>query len=410
MNFQQLDALDKEDELAFLNARFHLPPDKTYLDGHSLGAMPRGIATRINRLLEKEWGDDLISAWNLHDWIGLPQRVGDRIGSLLGAAAGQVICTDNTSVNLFKLLAFALSLKQGRTVILSQQDNFPTDLYMADGLSSLLGTNRCGLTKAPACDLFQLLDETVAVLMLTHVNFRDGRLHDIEALTRRAHERGSLVLWDLSHSAGVIPLELDAWDVDMAVGCGYKYLNGGPGAPSYLYLARRHHGKSIQPLQGWMGHANPFDFSPDYSPANDILSFLTGTPGILGMTGLAAALDAFDGVSVRDLRKKSQLLTQIFIEILMEFELPGIRLLSPIEPELRGSHVSVSHESGSAIAQALIDNNVIVDFRAPDIIRFGFSPLYNSFSDAGIAAHTLANVLNQELFREPRFSIKQRVT
>lgn len=410
MTSDQLRRMDEQDSLAHLRSRFELPEDKVYLDGHSLGALPSGVSRRIERVVGQEWGDDLIASWNLHDWIGLPTRVGDRIGRLIGAAPGQVVCADSISINLFKLLAAALSMRQGRNVILSQKDNFPTDLYMAQGLAGLLGAGRCQLRTVPAKQLVESLEDDVAVLMLTQVNFRDGRLHDIERLTRRAHEKGILVLWDLAHSAGVVPLELDAWQVDMAVGCGYKYLNGGPGAPAFLYLAHRHHASVKQPLSGWMGHANPFDFNAEYLPAPDIRRFLAGTPGILGMAAMDVALDVLDEVAVDQLRRKSVALTQTFIEVLLELELPGIRLLSPTDPEQRGSQVSIAHEQAYAISQALIADGIIVDFRAPDVVRFGFSPLYNRFVDVGAALDSLQDIIRSQRFLDPVHGQRKTVT
>ena len=410
MNLDRLRDLDRKDPLASLRDRFDLPMGIIYLDGNSLGALPHGVTERIERLLNREWRLNLISGWNTHDWIGLPSRVGERIAKLIGAAPGQVICADSISVNLFKLLSAALSLRPGRTTILSQQDNFPTDLYMADGLSELLGPENCEVKCVSADRLLDSINSNVAVLMLTQINFRDGSLHDIQALTRKAHDHGALVLWDLAHSAGVIPLELDEWDVDMAVGCGYKYLNGGPGAPAFLYLAKRHHGKAVQPLQGWMGHASPFDFTPDYVAAGGVQSFMAGTPGILGMAALDAALHVFEDVSLDDLRTKSQALTQTFIELISELDLPGIRVLTPLQPDNRGSQVSLSHQSGFAISQALIEQGIIVDFRAPDIIRFGFSPLYNTFSDAGLAASALVKIIENKLFLESKYLVRNKVT
>ena len=410
MNLDHFQQLDAKDSLAAHRQHFCLPEGKVYLDGNSLGALPRGVRQRVEDLVAKEWGQDLISSWNQHDWIALPRRLGEKIAPLIGAAPGQVICADSISVNLFKLLATALQLRPGRPVILSETGNFPTDLYVAQGLTRLLGAGRCVLHDVPGEAIVEALDDDVAVLMLTHVNFRDGSMHNIRELTRAAHERGALVLWDLAHSAGVMPIELDGCDVDMAVGCGYKYLNGGPGAPAFLYLAERHQGQAAQPLSGWMGHRRPFEFENAYEPAPGIDRFLSGTPGILGMAALESALEVYEGVSTRDLRTKSVALTQAFIDAVLEQDLADVQLLTPKNPDSRGSHVSLAHPQGFAIAQALIERGIIVDFRAPDIIRFGFSPLYNRFIDAGLACQALFEIVHTKAYLDPRFSKKSRVT
>jgi len=402
--------LDAEDPLAGLRESFELPAGKVYLDGNSLGALPRGVQERISKLLQQEWGEDLIASWNGHNWIDLPRKVGEKIAPLVGAAPGQVICTDSISVNLFKLISTALALRPGRTVVLSQEDNFPTDLYMAEGLAGLLGQERCQLRAVSANRLLSSLDEDVAVLMLTQVNFRDGRLHDMAGITKAAQAKGALVLWDLAHSAGVIPIELDNWKVDMAVGCGYKYLNGGPGAPAFLFLAQRHQDQVTQPLSGWMGHKDAFEFSPEYQPAAGMQRYLAGTPGILGMAALDAALDVFEGISLDAIRKKSSALTQCFIDQILARGLPGIRLLSPRRAEHRGSQVSLTHPQGFAISQALIERGIIVDYRAPGIIRFGFSPLYNRFTDVDRAVTALSELLRDQDYLATRFTNKAVVT
>lgn len=410
MNPEAFREMDRSDPLARLRERFDLPAGTVYLNGHSLGALPLGVSERLERLVQTEWGKDLVAGWNVHDWIGLPKRVGDRIARLLGAAPGQVICADSISVNLFKLLSTALSMQADRRVILSQQDNFPTDLYMAEGLASLLGPDRCRLRSVPAERLLDALDDQIAVLMLTQVNFRDGRLHDIRTITEAAHARGVMVLWDLAHSAGVLPLELDEWQVDMAVGCGYKYLNGGPGAPAFLYLAQRHHDHARQPLSGWMGHAQPFAFDPVYEPAGGVQRYLAGTPGILGMTALDVALDLFEDLDIDQVRERSIALTQAFIDALAALRLEGVSVLTPTDPAQRGSQVSIAHEKSWAISQALIARGVMVDFRAPDVIRFGFSPLYNRFADVGAAIDVLSRVLSDKSYLDPAFARKKKVT
>ena len=410
MRLDDFDRLDAEDPLRALRDAFDLPPDTVYLDGNSLGALPRHVRARIDRLLTEEWGRDLIASWNRHGWIDLPQRVGDRIGRLVGAASGQVTCADSVSVNVFKLLATALALRPDRQVILTEKGDFPTDSYVAEGLAGLLGTARCRVRAAPRADLQSALDDEVAVLLLTQVNFRDGSRHDVADLTATAQARGALTLWDLSHSAGAMPLELDRWNVDMAVGCGYKYLNGGPGAPAFLYLAERHHAAASQPLSGWMGHRRAFDFTPAYEPAAGISRFLCGTPGILGMVALDAALDVFDRVTLDQLRARSVALTDTFMTAVDALALPGLSLVTPREAERRGSQVSLAHAEAYGITQALIEQRVIVDFRAPDIIRFGFSPFYNRYADAGRAAAALEDVLRTGAYRDPRFAQRNKVT
>ena len=405
-----LEKLDREDTLADKRELFALPQNTIYLDGNSLGALPTAVEAAVGELVSQQWGHDLIASWNKHSWIDLPVSVGEKIAPLIGAAAGQVVCTDSISVNLFKLLSTALSLQPGRRTIVSQKDNFPTDLYMVEGLAQMLGPERCQLRAVDSDALLDALDDDVAVLLLTHVNFRSGQMHDMQALTAAAHEQGVLVLWDLAHSAGVVALELDEWQVDMAVGCGYKFLNGGPGAPAFLYLAQRHQNIVTQPLSGWMGHRRAFDFAPGYEPAAGVQRYLGGTPGILSMTALEAALDVFADVSMHDVRAKSSLLTQCFMELVQESALDGIRIISPAEPAQRGSQVSLSHDNAYAISQALIEEGVVVDFRAPDIVRFGFSPLYNSFREIGLAAESLARIVREQRFLEPRFQVRSRVT
>ncbi len=399
------------DPLAHLREAFELPAGKIYLDGNSLGALPRRVRQRVEQVVAGEWGQDLIASWNSHGWIDLPVTTGEQVAPLLGAAPGQVICTDSISVNLFKLLSTALALRPGRRVILSEAGNFPTDLYMAEGLAGLLGPERCELRAVETGDLAGALGDEVAVLLLTQVDFRSGRLHDMAGLTAAAHRSGALVLWDLAHSAGVVPLELDAWQVDMAVGCGYKFLNGGPGAPAFLYLAARHQGAAPQPLSGWMGHRRAFDFAPHYEPAQDIRAFLSGTPGIIGMAALSAALELYEGVSIDRLREKSLALTGTIIRRWEQSGVLGaLGLATPRAPERRGSQVSLTHPEAYAIAQALIAEGIVVDFRAPDILRMGVSPMYNSFEEVERAMDALESILRGQRYLDPRFRQRRRVT
>lgn len=404
-------ALDAQDPLASLRDAFDLPEGVVYLDGNSLGALPHRVRSRLDAVVQEEWGRSLIASWDRHGWIDLPVTVGEKVARLIGAGPGQVVCTDSVSVNLHKLLGCALALRPGRTIILSQADNFPTDLYVAQGVAEQLGPERCTLRRASAPELESALASEVAVLLLTQIDFRTGALHDVERLTSLAHAHGALTLWDLSHSAGVVPLSLDEWGVDMAVGCGYKYLNGGPGAPGFLYLNQRHHESARQPVTGWMGHDDPFAFSPDYRPAEGVRRFLGGTPGVLGMSALDAALDLFEGVRVEALRRKSLALTDLFIEALDTHDALGeVSLLTPREHGARGSQISIAHPQSWAISRALIETGVVADFRAPDIVRFGFSPMYNRFSDVATAVAALEDVLVTRRFEEARFQERKRVT
>ncbi len=403
--------LDRIDPLAHCRERFLLRSDRVYLDGNSLGALPAAVSTAMQTVVEQQWGQDLISSWNQHGWIDLPLKVGEKIAPLIGAAPGQVICADSLSVNLFKLLSAALNLRPGRTRILSVSDNFPTDLYLVQGLSALVGETRCELQQVTEEQIADALDQRTAVLLLSHVNFRNGRLLPMGELTAAAQAAGALVIWDLAHTAGVVPVELDACNVDFAVGCGYKFLNGGPGAPGFLYAASRHHGAIQQPLSGWMGHREPFAFSPQYEAAAGVLQFLCGTPPILSMVALDAALDALDGVAVSQLRFKSQSLASLFLELLHSRGLSDtLPLLSPAVPEQRGSQLSFTHSDAYGIVQAWIARGVVADFREPNIVRVGFSPLYNSHADVARAVDALYKLLAAGEEQDPRWSVRQKVT
>ncbi len=402
---------DRHDPLAAKREEFVLPNDTIYLDGNSLGALPRNVVARLDAVASRQWGEDLIQSWNKHDWIDLPKQVGEKIAPILGAASEQVICCDSISVNLFKLLCAALEMNPARSIVLSQTDNFPTDLYIAEGVQNLLGKSRCQLEVLADDQLESRLDEDIAVLLLTQVNFRTGELHDIQALTRAAHEKGIVVIWDLAHSAGVLPLELDAWGVDFAVGCGYKYLNGGPGAPAFVYVAREHQEKLKQPLSGWMGHTQPFDFSPRYQPAHGVERFLSGTPSILALAALDAALDVYQDVDIKQVRAKSIAMADLFIALVKDRLGAGsLTLVSGMPSAQRGSQLSYSHPHAYAMAQALIERGVIVDFRRPDILRFGFTPLYTSFVEVWRATQILFEVVESRLFLDSRFQQQHKVT
>ncbi|GGD22901.1 kynureninase [Aureimonas glaciei] len=405
------EALDRADPLAPLRAGFHLPDDILYLDGNSLGPLAYAVRDRVRAVVDAEWGQGLIGSWNEAGWVELPRRVGDKIAKLVGAAEGTIVATDSTSVNLFKVLAAATTLRPERRVVVSERSNFPTDLYMAEGLAALLARGHELRLADSADELPGLIDDSVAVLMLTHVNYRSGLVHDMAALTQAAHDAGALTVWDLAHSAGALPVDLAGADADFAVGCGYKYLNGGPGAPAFLYVAPRHQAEARQPLSGWFGHAAPFRFEPGYAPAPGIDRFLTGTPGVLSMSALDAALDLFGAVDMAALRQKSVALCEFFLaRVEATSGALGVTLASPRDAARRGSQVSFAHPHAYAVMQALIARGVIGDFRAPDILRFGFTPLYTRFVDAFDAARELQAVLAVEEWKRPEFNVQRAVT
>jgi kynureninase len=397
-------AFDRADELAPFRDRFVLPEGVIYLDGNSLGPLPKAAKARLAEVLEKEWGQSLIRSWTAHDWIDLPFRIGEKIGRVIGAAPATTVVADSTSVNLFKLLAAALELRPGRKVILTEEGNFPTDRYIAQGLVSLLQ----GHVLRSVTDVASKLDDSVAVMMLTHVDYRSGAMRDMAALTRAAHTAGALTLWDLSHSAGAVPLQLEADGVDLAVGCGYKYLNGGPGAPAFLYVAKHLQDDLRLPLTGWLGHADPFAFERDYRPASGIARTVVGTPPILSLAALEAGIDIALAAPVSDVRAKSLRLAELFIA-LMASE-PAFRLLTPTEPSARGSQVAFAHPHGYAIMQALIARGVIGDFRAPDVLRFGLTPLYLRFVDVWDAVAQLREVMRTGDWQAASFQERRKVT
>ncbi len=408
-------ALDAADPLAPLREQFVLPPGVIYLDGNSLGVLPRATAARVQQVLAEEWGQGLIRSWNSAGWIMLAQRIGDKIARLVGAGAGELVVADSTSVNLFKVLSAALTIAQAdapaRKVIVSERSNFPTDLYIAESLARERGFE---LQLAETDDLPSLLDRRTAVLMLTHVNYRTGRMHDMRALTTAAHAAGALTVWDLAHSAGAVPVDLHAAGADFAIGCGYKYLNGGPGAPAFVWAHPRHADRFWQPLSGWMGHAAPFEFTPSYRPAPGIARYLCGTPAVLSMAALECGVDtvlaaeAYGGAAA--LREKSLALSRLFADE-VEARCPMLTLVSPRDDAMRGSQVCFAHpEAGYPAMQALIARGVIGDFRAPDILRFGFTPLYLRQVDVFDAAVHLQQVLDSDEWRREEFNRRQAVT
>ena len=405
-----LAALDRADPLAAVRAKFVLPPGVVYLDGNSLGPLPKATAAAVARVVEREWGEGLIRSWNAAGWIDAPAKVGDKIARLIGARPGEVIVADSTSVNLFKVLASALDLAQSRRVIVSEAENFPTDLYMMEGLIALLG-GRHALRVVPAGGISAAVDAETAVLALTHVNYRSGAMHDMAALSRLAHERGALAIWDLSHSAGAMPLDVSRAGADFAVGCGYKYLNGGPGAPAFVYVAERHHRVFRQPLSGWLGHAEPFAFEGAYRPAAGIARCLVGTPPILSLAALDVGVDLLLECDLGAVREKSVRLTDLFIGLVEQrCAAHGLVLVSPRDGAARGSQVSFRHPQGYPVMQALIARGVIGDFRAPDILRFGLAPLYLRYVDLWDAVTGLAEVLDTKAWDDPTFHRRGAVT
>ena len=400
---------DAADPLRPLRDRFELPDGVIYLDGNSLGAAPRGVAARLQQAVADEWASGLVRSWNAADWIGAPARIGAKIAALIGARPGEVIACDSTSVNLFKLLVAALRRQGPRKVVLAESGDFPTDLYVAQGVRDL--AQGAELRLAPPGGLEAALGPDVAVVMLTHVCYRTGRRRDMARITEAVHAAGALVIWDLSHSAGAMPVDLAAAGADLAVGCGYKYLNGGPGAPAWLYVAERLQAELASPLSGWMGHAAPFDFVDAYRPADGIERFLCGTPPILSMLALECGVDLFAGVDLATVEAKAQRLADLFIGRVEErCAGHGLTLATPRDAAQRGSQASFAHPNAYEIMQALIERGVIGDFRAPDILRCGFTPLYLGYEDIWRAVEVLADVLETGAWRDPRYAVRSRVT
>ena len=422
MTRNQCVELDKGDQLAPLRDLFALERVDAdgiiYLDGNSLGVLPKAAIARLRDVVEKEWGVGLIRSWNAAGWIDLSQRIGDKIARLIGAGPGETIVADSTSVNLFKALHAAASLNGGRTRILSERTNFPTDLYIAETFARDRGME---LVLADHDAMTAGLDDRVAILMLTHASYRTGRMYDMAAITRAAHDAGAIVIWDLCHTAGAAPVDLHAAAADIAVGCGYKYLNGGPGAAAFIWVHPKHVARMDrerwrQPLSGWLGHEAPFAFSPTYVPAAGMMRFVCGTPPVVSMAALECGVDtllaAEDRGGMQAIRKKSIALTDLFMSLIGErLADRGFTIVTPREPAQRGSQVSISHpEDGYAIMQALIARGVIGDFRPPDILRFGFTPLYTRFVDVWDAADRLAQVMSSGEWRDARFTVRAAVT
>jgi kynureninase len=403
--------LDRDDPLAPLRNRFALNPQLIYLDGNSLGVPPLAAAARARDLISDEWADGLIRSWNTAGWFALPRRLGDKLAPLVGAAAGEIVVTDTISINLFKLLSAALHLAaerdDERRTIVSERANFPSDLYIAQGLIDQLGRGHTLRLVDDPSDLPGAIDDETAVVMLTHVNYRTGYMHDMAALTQIIHRAGAYALWDLAHSAGAVPVDLNGALADFAVGCTYKYLNGGPGSPAFAWVAKRHQDALVQPLSGWWGHRAPFAMDPVYRPAEGIGRFLCGTQPIVSMALVEAGLDVFLETNMDAVRRKSLALTDRFVE-LVESRCAGhaLTLVTPRAHALRGSHVSFAHPHGHEVMQALIARGVIGDYREPHVLRFGFTPLYTRFVDVWDAVEALSDVLANETWRAPEFAAR----
>ena len=405
-------ALDAADPLRRFRSHFDLPAGLIYLDGNSLGPLAHAVRDRLRRVIDEEWGKGLIRRWNEAGWFVKPNTVGDRLARLVGAGPGELVVCDSTSVNIFKVLVAAMRMRPGRQVIVSEAGNFPTDLYVAQGVQELLPGAELRLAGVDG-SLEELLSDgsSVAAVLLTHVDYRTGRMHDMKRTTEVTHRAGALMIWDLAHSAGAVPLDVAACNVDFAVGCTYKYLNAGPGGPAFVFVARRHQAQARQPLTGWNGHAAPFAFTTGYEPDSGIRRFLCGTPPILSFAPLEASLDIWDQVDLAEVRRKSLALADLFIAVVdQRCAGLGLSLATPRDRGSRGSQVSLRHPEGYAVMQVLIARGVIGDFRAPDLLRFGFAPLYVSYEDAFRAASILAEVLQQRSWDRPEFKQRKLVT
>jgi kynureninase len=404
------EALDRKDPFWAHRERFHIPEGIIYLDGNSLGLMPKSAPARVADAVARQWGEDLITSWNKNNWFHLPRVIGDKISRLIGGGAGNVMVADTISVNLFKVLTAALALKRERKVILSDSGNFPSDLYVAQGLNRFLADGHELKVVAPE-EVANAIADDVAVVMITEVDYRTARRHNMKAITKLAHEKGCPIIWDLAHSAGAVPVDLIGADADFAIGCTYKYLNGGPGSQAFVWVHPRHQASAEPALVGWWGHARPFAFDLAWEPAAGLIRQQCGTQAILSMVALDAAMDEWADVDLQALQQKSRGLCQLFVDLMEEScGKHGLKLAGPRDMAQRGSHVSFHCPEGYAVMQALIARGVIGDFRAPDIIRFGFAPLYNSHVEVFDAAAALAEILNTRSWDKPEFLAKKAVT
>jgi kynureninase len=400
--------LDAADPVASARERFELPEGLVYLDGNSLGALPKGVAESVAAVVEQQWGRDLITSWNVHDWWDAPRRVGARLARLVGAYDDEVVVCDSTSANLFKALVAAARLRPGRTTLVIEPGNFPADLYVADSVADLLGLR---VVRVEPAGVGTVLGDDVAVVSFSHVDYRTGRAHDMAGVTAAVHDAGALAVWDLSHSAGALPVDLNGCDADLAVGCGYKYLNGGPGAPAYVMVARRHQDAVRSPLTGWTGHARPFAMEGSYEPAPGIDRMRNGTPPVISLLALESALAAYDGIDMAQVRAKSLSLTSLFIDVADDVLAPlGFTLATPREPAERGSQVSLRHPDAYGVVQALIDRRVVGDYREPDVVRLGFAPLYLRHTDVVRAVAEIVAAVSAGEHRQERYAVRATVT
>ncbi|NKB77201.1 MAG: kynureninase [Gammaproteobacteria bacterium] len=405
INKQDCIAFDKADPLRHCQDRFTIEPGQVYLDGNSLGALPNHTPAQIENTIKREWGVDLIKSWNKAGWFELAGVLGDRIGELVGANAGQIVVCDNTTINLFKAIHAALGINAHRNKIIAHKGDFPTDLYIIEGAAGSAGRDIQIELIDDESTMVDSFTPDVAVVVLSQVNYKSGALMDMKEITRKAHEAGILIIWDLCHSAGALSVELDECHVDFAIGCSYKYLNGGPGAPAFIYAAKQHHNVMKQPLSGWWSHSNPFDFAHQYTPAEGIKRMLSGTQPILSLCGVGAGLDTFSGVSMDSIRQKSMALCQLFMDLVtQQCSEYSLDIIGPVNSNLRGSHVSIAYEHGYPVVQAMIEQGVTGDFRAPNLMRFGFTPLYISYEQIWNAVSILKNCLDREVWKDPNYA------
>ena len=408
IDLNYLQQLDQQDPNSQLRELFDLPESMIYLDGNSLGALPKHTNTRLQEVVQQQWGQSLIQSWNSHDWMQKPTQLGDRIGKLIGAKPEQVLVCDTTSVNIFKLAAAAVAMQPGRSKLITETGNFATDLYLLQGLERMLG-DQIEVVALPREQVLSAIDDDTALVLLTHVHYKSGATWDMTKVTQQAHEKGALMLWDLCHSAGAMQVHLDTCKADFAVGCTYKYLNGGPGSPAFLYVAKQHQAQLQQPLTGWLGHARPFNFEDQYESAPGIQQAMCGTPAVLANAALECALEIFEQADLALLRSKAQQLGDVFIQLVQE-HCPEFDLASPTDASVRGNQVSLYHPEGYAIMQNLIARNIVGDFRAPDILRFGFAPLYVRYEDIWHTVQTLAAIMATGSWQAAEYNQRQAVT